>query len=343
MQARELHKLAINAGLRTQLRPARKGHMYVHWPCFDGASSAAITADFLEKNKIWKKTEFHEANYHLKEDWKNIRLQRPCAIPDFLYHSRAGLWMDHHEDPFVSVYFRQRYRKVINPFHYLDEEAPSCAGLAWRYFHEVFGYQNPHFEELAHWADIIDHARFSKVEEAVFGGAPALTISLGIMMDSGDGYCERLIRYLMTLSLEQVARIPEVEQRFNRVQGLTPLGLERFRSHAILNDDGIVVCDLDDSDTAVPRFAAFYLFPEARYSAEIRRSPGQAKVRINMNTWLDFESVNLAEIVQRILPGGGGHGGIGTITLYGDDVALASEKLAAVIAEIRKEERVQLP
>src|SRR5437867_9299784 len=79
----------------------REGTLYLHFPCFDGLVSAVLASDFLEQNG-WKfNRRFCPVNYHLRPTWISSHLRPPCAVVDFLYHSDAQFWADHHSTTFL--------------------------------------------------------------------------------------------------------------------------------------------------------------------------------------------------------------------------------------------------
>ena len=68
-------------------------------------------------------------------------------------------------------------------------------------------------------------------------------------------------------------------------------GLDRFKTAARIDGDSIVVFDVDTEGSFVSRYAPFYFFREARYSAGIMRWPGGAKITAMRNPWREFESL----------------------------------------------------
>src|ERR1700686_3869824 len=66
--------------------------LYFHYPCFDGLVSGVLACEFLEKRKDWNIGELHPVDYTMRDTWLASELRTPCAIVDFLYHSRAEFW-----------------------------------------------------------------------------------------------------------------------------------------------------------------------------------------------------------------------------------------------------------
>src|SRR5260370_12096923 len=70
------------------------------------------------------------------------------------------------------------------------------------------------------WAEKIDSAAYSSVEEAILGDAAALRISRTLSMEdeSGAEYARFLLRQLRDHDLSYVAELDEVKRREDRVR-----------------------------------------------------------------------------------------------------------------------------
>ena len=152
--------------------------LYFHFPCFDGLVSAVLAADFLE-TKGWSIREFCAVNYAIRSTWLSNRLKKPSAVVDFLYHPDADFWADHHPTSFLSPELRLAFNQQQNPWKMYRSDAPSCASLLWQYVSDCLSSERYH--EMVKWADIIDAARYSSVEEAIMGSAPALRIRSSLL------------------------------------------------------------------------------------------------------------------------------------------------------------------
>jgi len=255
---------------------------------------------------------------------------------DFLYHPQAEFWADHHLTTFLNEDSRKHFEGRQGPNLVYDERAGSCAGLLHEHLSRAFGHRNSRYEEMVRWAEKIDAARYDSVQEAILAPAPALQISTGLALGGAEGYCEDLVRSLRDGTLEQVADLPEVRRRFERAQALLESGLDRFAASARLEGDGIVVFDVDGKGALIRRYAPYYFYPEARYSAGIVRWEGGAKITAMRNPWRQFESVFLGKICEKL--GGGGHQRVGSVVLRGDRAAAAASMLERLLAEIRSAE-----
>lgn len=317
----------------------RKATLYLHFPCFDGVVSSVLTCEYLE-SQGWKFGRFCPTSYTLRPAWLSTRLSAPCAVVDFLYHPDAKFWADHHLTTFVNESARNDFvrRKENESWLFYDTKAGSCALLLWEKLADFFETEaSPRFREMVDWANRIDSARYSSVEEAVLGDEPAIQISFSLARNSSRDYCEFLIRALRRGTLRSVARLPEVRKRYQETRALIEVGLSRFRSSAQLVDGDIVVFDVEAKEKdMISRYAPFFFFPHARYSIGILRRAETAKITAMRNPWIEFKSAPLGSLFERF--GGGGHQRVGAVILGKDRYSKARMILNRMISEIRKTE-----
>lgn len=312
-----------------------EAHLYFHSPCFDGIVSAVLAWDFLESFQGWRSLILHPVNYDLRESWLTSSPQRPCAIVDFLYHPEAEFWCDHHVTTFLDEDTRKDFERRASPKLVYDGRAGSCAGLLWDHLAKAFGHRSYQYADMVHWAEKIDSARYESVDEAILSRAPAIRISLALALKDRGRYCEELVRALRYKTMDEVADLPEVRTRFEQAQSLVQVGLDRFKKAAQLESDEIVVFDVEGRDAIISRYAPFYFFPHAQYSAGIVRWEGGAKITVMRNPWREFESAYLGKICEKL--GGGGHQRVGSIVLHGEGASQAPYFLDRILSEIRNE------
>jgi hypothetical protein len=313
------------------------GSLYFHSPCFDGIASAVLAWEFLEERSGWQAPVLRPVNYDVRQTWLEKPLDRPAAVVDFLYHPDVEFWADHHLTTFLTDVARSDFERRKEPRLMYEQRADSCAGVLWRRLASDFGHRNARYAELVEWAEKTDSASYASVEEAITSTAPALRLSLGFALGQTEGYVETLVRELRGRPLEEVADLPEPRARFARARDLIQAGLDRFKRGARLEHDGIVVFDVDGRDAIVSRYAPYYFFPEARYSAGVVRWEGGATVTAMRNPWREFQSVPLGRIAETL--GGGGHQRVGAIMLHSDRVADAPSVLARLVEAIRDSEK----
>jgi hypothetical protein len=310
------------------------GHLLFHSPCFDGIASAVVLADFLA-TRGWEAIEFAPVNYHLRGTWLATPLPQPGAVVDFLYHPEAAYWADHHGTTFLTDTARADFQaKQPTPQLVYDTRAPSCAGLLWRHLQAAFKFRNPEREELVQWAEAIDAARYHSVEEVFAPRAPALRINASLTIpDDADAYCVRLVKALQTQALAEVAELSEVRGRIDEALAGEWQALEAFFAGAQLTPDGIVVFDFEDPTGLGNRYAPYFFFPEARYSAGIVRQPDGVRVTTMRNPWREFDCAHLGRLCEGL--GGGGHQRFGAVALPVEQSPQAAALLQRLVAGIR--------
>src|SRR5262245_47426854 len=141
---------------------------------FDGMVSAAILAHCLRAMGL--EGGWVGLNYDQRANWVHFQEGLRFAIVDFHFHPRAEYWFDHHPTTFLTPELRAQYRPSAR--WCWDEASPSCPPIILRHAREHWSLTPPErFEEMSRWSDVIDAARFTDVEQALFGDDPALRIS----------------------------------------------------------------------------------------------------------------------------------------------------------------------
>ena len=293
--------------------------LYFHYPCFDGIVSAALAWEFLEQKKSWRVDDLCPVNYTVRNTWLGTELKHPCAIVDFLYHPSADFWADHHATSMLTKGAEADYQRRKRHFPlYFDERAGSCASLLFRQFGpELAG--KPHFPEMVKWAEKIDSAQYSSVEEAILGDAPALKVNRSIQLEPGVDYARFLCRELRKHSLEDVAELDEVRERQGEVDRRTRAGLEKLgrldkgeRKWVKMEPGGVVKFEAElGNDEIINRYSGFHFEPDARYSLAVIHLEDGAAITAMRNPWREFPSIALGRIFETF--GGGGHQRVGSI------------------------------
>lgn len=295
-----------------------------------------LSSDFLTAARSVEDITLHGVNYHLRGTWKDLRLEQPSAVIDFLYHPEATIWFDHHLTTFLDRELQASYEYRKGPEIVYDSSAGSCAGLLWRHLWQELGYHNPFHGEKVAWAERIDAARYESPAEAIWSEAPALRINAALALGDREEFPKFLVEKLRSSSLAEVADLPETRTLSERFALLSEIGLERFRGNARLTTDGIVTFDVDGMDAVVSRYAPFYVFPEARYSVGIVRKGLRGTLTAMRNPWLEFDSVPLGEIFSDL--GGGGHRRVASAVLDSERLSEAPVLIARVLDAIRAAE-----
>ncbi len=320
---------------------ARSADLYFHSPCFDGIVSGVLAWEFLESVRGWKVERFRPVDYSSRGKWLKATLHTPSAVVDFLYHPQAQFWADHHVTTFLTKGARKHFdRRRGDLCLSYNDRIGSCALLLWEHLLDAFDFRNPRYREMVQWADKIDSARYDSVEEAILGDTPALRIRASLAPgEESEEYTRQLVQLLRYSTLEEVAELPKVRRRSDRIRFLVEAGLERFGNAARLEDGEIVVFDVDSRDVIVSRYAPYFFFPQARYSVGIVRTKEGAKITAMRNPWRDFPSAPLGSIFASC--GGGGHERVGALLLPGSRAAKANRIREYVLQEIRGQDPVR--
>ena len=313
----------------------KNAFLYFHSPCFDGIISAVVASDFLENHCRWVFERYCAVDYSLRDIWLSHSLGKRCAVVDFIYHPQATFWADHHTTTFLNAdtkrdFTRRRRGRTL----FYDDRLGSCSKLLWQALKDAFSYRNEAYSNMVEWAERIDSARYSSVAEAVLGETPALRIRASLGVNEDPGFFEGLVTALRSKTLDEVAGLPQVDIRARHVRSQIEAGLERLKHSIWVDDNGIVVFDVDSRGVAISRYAPYFFFPDARYSAGIVRSNHGTKITAMRNPWRDFPSVKLGKIFERF--GGGGHERVGSVLI--PDTLDARTTLHKIVDQIRFED-----
>jgi hypothetical protein len=316
-------------------------HLLFHSPCFDGAASAAMASDYFELTLGSAPAALIGVNYHLKDQWLSMPLARPFAVVDFLYHPEVDFWMDHHPTTFLTEALRIDFEAKKNPRLVYDKTATSCALLLWGKWGLSLGDRREHYQELVQWADLIDSAHYQSVEQAITLDSPALQINLALGVSRDKDFSKKLVALFRSRTLEEIAALPEIQSAFLNGRSLQERGLQKLRNSIRLTDEGIAVFEVDSTGVLVNRYAPFYFYPQARYSAGITRGLDDAKITVMRNPWREFPSAPLGQFSAVL--GGGGHQRVGSIVLRGAKASEAGLKLNQLLQQIIAWEKQQSP
>lgn len=297
---------------------------------FDGMVSAAILATILKEqhadSAAWK-----SINYDQRTDWMRFAEGQRFAIVDFHFHPRAEYWFDHHPTTFLSPELRAMYH--ASDRWQWDERSPSCPPLILRHAREHWSYEPPErFVEMARWSDIVDAARYTSVEQAVFGEEPALRIARALTVAPSPEWIDTLVGAMSQGTLEEVAAREDVEKAHQRASRNRDRALEQFPPTVAWQKDGVLLFDASSDKIRRERFAAFYHYPEIHYSVGVIPTRSGYHVSAGENPWnplpKDAPGAHIGEIMEAY--GGGGHRAVGGANPENLD---AARRVAAEVAE----------
>lgn len=297
---------------------------------FDGMVSGAILAHCLRKRG--EDVRWAGLNYDQRTDWANFQSGLRFAIVDFHFHPRAEYWFDHHPTTFLTPELRAQY--APSERWAWDEGSPSCPPLILRHARAHWGMEpSARFEEMARWSDVIDAARFTDVEQALFGDDPALRISRALAAAPDPNWSDTLVRDMIDGTLAEVAERPDVERSWQRAARNRDLALRQFPPLVDSTDQHVVLYDASSNKIRRERFAAFFHHADALYSVGVIPTRGGFHVTAGQNPWnLPGEGPHLGAVMESY--GGGGHRAVGGANAA--SLADARRIAAEVAARLRR-------
>ena len=322
--------------------------VFYHDKCFDGACSAVLFTKF-HRECIGTAAHFdyrglvHRAGSLFDESWWLPHGEN--AIVDFKYSASPRLtwWFDHHQSAFASpadeasFHAGQRHADgtpgPLASHQFFDPSYTSCAGWIAHIATTRFGMDLSGLQELLHWADIVDGAKYESAQAAVAMAEPAMQLTL--VIESTD-VSQQMIPLLTAMPLATVLTQPfvqhELEPLLERHRQLTALIGQRA-----LCDRGVIAFDITDHPTeGYNKFIPYALHPEGVYNVGLSRSSFRNKVSVGTNPWTTRrpdELANIAALCERY--GGGGHARVGAISFPVEAEQEARKAAAEIVAELR--------
>jgi hypothetical protein len=312
--------------------------VFYHGKCFDGTASAAVFSRFY-RERIHPGATFqfiglvHRAGALFDEDEftgdENV-------ILDFKYSPSPKItwWFDHHQSAFLTPEDAQHYRRGDKSHKFYDPEFKSCTKFLAQIAQEKFGFDPRPMQELIHWADIIDGAQFSSVQQAVEMAEPALKLTMAVEATNDPAFLPNLIPLLAEKSLQQVIQDPLVAPLIGPLMDRHRNSIEILRQRSECKQ-GTIYFDITDKDLeGYNKFIPYYLHPESVYSVGLSSSNFRVKVSVGSNPWTRQRNMlNLAKICERY--GGGGHARVGAISFPPGRDDDARKAAAEIVTELR--------
>jgi hypothetical protein len=299
------------------------GAMYLtilyHGNCFDGCASTALFGRFMaEREGTRLEGVIHRPMAHAQGDpFPPDAFAGPLnACVDFRYSADPGLhwWFDHHASAFMTPAHQAVFEARHEPQHFWDPTAPSCTGFISRTLREKFGWEGRGLEELVHWAEVIDAARFPSAAVAVRLEEPALKLMTLLEASQDPALADRVIEAMRTLPLARIVTQPWAAEPLAPLLARHQASIELYRKLARL-EQGVVQVDLLGTGLeSANKFIAYDLFPEARYTVVLSEDRKRTKVSVGSNPWPRRPRTHdISALCQRY--GGGGHPVVGAVSL----------------------------
>jgi hypothetical protein len=309
-----------------------------HDRCFDGACSAAVftrfyrqcvdaQAEFLYRGLMHRAGQlFDEGLFGAQEN----------VIVDFKYSSSPRLtwWFDHHQSAFLTEADAEHFRHDTSGKKFYGPEFHSCTKFLSHIASTRFGFEAPDLDDLVHWADLIDGARYPDIRTAVEMREPATQLTLVIEGTAEPDFCVRLIPELLSKPLKEIVALPHIQKAFRELYARHLQSIELIRGRAEWHDSVVFFDVADQNLEGFNKFIPYYLYPGSLYSVGLSRSPERIKIAVGSNPWNNApKTANLASICERY--GGGGHAKVAAISLPPTNLPQAREVAEKIVQELR--------
>ncbi|MFN7135194.1 MAG: hypothetical protein ACK4N5_24175, partial [Myxococcales bacterium] len=259
------------------------------------------------------------------------------VIVDFRYSVSPKLtwWFDHHVSAFPNPGEESHFRADQSGHKFYDPAAKSCTRFLARVASEKFGFDAEPLKELLEWAEIIDGALFPDARTAVRLEHPALRLMMVIEANPTKDFIPKIIGELQRRSLAEIIALPWVAEPLKPLFEKHEQAIEVVRRKARF-EDGVVFFDVADENLeTLNKFIAYELYPEARYTVTVSRTPGRAKVGVGSNPWKrESRTHDLAKICERY--GGGGHPVVGAVSYPTDQLEKARQTAGEILRELQQ-------
>jgi hypothetical protein len=300
-----------------------------HHNDFDGLATASIFSKYLylvEKIDL-EQIRFVSVDYNLKSNWAIYKLENPCAVLDFLYHSEADWWFDHHNSSFINE------ASINNPYKrskqkYWNTSFLSCPSLLvshlYTYDRKQSMFLKKMYKELITWSDIIDGAKYEKPNDLFGFENPYININKTLALDQSKAYHLDIIRAFYHNDLEILFNTILYKNLICDVKSKENESINILKK-IIKVENRVAYFDQSNHNIPFQRYLAYYLFPEVLFRVAIYKKDEQFSVSVNYNNWAKEKNrINLGELCRKL--GGGGRFDVGAVlaNTHEDAVSKAS-------------------
>jgi hypothetical protein len=310
-----------------------------HGHCFDGMSSAAVLTEFLRVRDGQELSfRYHGLDHQPGGSFVPAELLDgdENAVVDFRYTTDSKLtwFFDHHQSGLVGDEEKTHFASDASGQKFFDPKYGSCTKLIRDIAEAKFGHRAPGLDDLVHWADIIDAARFPSASMPVELKEPALRLMTVVEVHGTDAFlAPRIAKLASGVTLDELAAEPEVEKLLAPLLDVHARTCDAIRERARV-DGGVVFFDLADlGSDRYNKFIPYWLFPEARYCVAVTRGKQRSKISVGSNPWAKVPRTHdISEICASY--GGGGHPVVGAISLPPADIDRARAVAAEIVATL---------
>jgi len=337
---------------------------------FDGLSGAVILADFFINGLERKDVCWDYVVYSYSNDWQHKKLTgTDNAVIDFPFHEDADWWFDHHETSF-GEYSREfvenhkstpystkpdytnlrwdpekrKYDQIVEenlpqyryPHKYwkYDKQANSAAQVVLDYLKDTFDYHNRAFDEMMHWANIIDSANYESSEQANDLTCPYIKFnSIMEYYPKKDANLNSIVGlFLQGKSINEIIEVDFCKEIIDKMNAKIIKGREIISKHGTYkNDIFYSFVEEERDDYAFPRYW-WYNIENCKYHVVCLNQGDNYVYRVGKNPFIKFEDdINFGEICQKY--GGGGHAAVGAIIYKGNNPRKIYEEIIDMLEE----------
>lgn len=308
-----------------------------HGYCFDGMTSAALFTKLRQSlNDDQLSFAYRSCGYSPKLKSVPDRWLKgdENAIVDFKYAATKRLhwYFDHHVTAFDSE--RQLKRTHLDDGHlFYDPHYTSCAKLIADRALDHFGVDLSAQAELIEWADRIDSANFESPDEAIARNHPIMQFASVVERHGNTEFYQKMVPRLIREPLSAIVQSDEVQDRWAPIAVEHQGVLRRIREACELRGE-VVFADLHEHELpGSGKFVSYAVFPHARYSVTVLRTPKHFKLSIGYNPWSQkTRKHDIASICARY--GGGGHPVVGAVSISLDQVDRVLELATKITEEL---------
>lgn len=262
-----------------------------------------------------------------------VEVTEDDVLANVPYVPGCGLWFDHHAS-------EQERMDLQGKFKGDSRTAPSAARVVYDYYggKAKFG----RFDDIMTAVDKTDSGQLT-VDEI---SNPQGWIMLGFIMDPRTGLgrfqdyrisnyslMEKLIDYCRGMSIQDIMKLPDVQERVKRYNEQTSAFKEMITKHTRV-EANVIITDLRGVDTIYTgnRFMIYSLFPEQNISLWVIDGRNKQNCVISLGHSIVNRSskTNVGSLMLKY--GGGGHAMVGTCQVpYAD----ADKVLQEIIVKLK--------
>lgn len=252
-----------------------------------------------------------------------VQVNNNDVLANVPYCHGCGLWFDHHSSEMERLQLNDDFKIGSAPriFNGVSKHAPSCARVIYDYYGGVQELKKFDDSGLMKAVDQSDMADFT-IDEIM---SPSGWVLVSFIIDARTGlhrypfrieaeqFVRDMIGYCRTISLEQILKLPDVEERVNTYFEQEEKYREMIKNNSRI-EKNITILDLRNVDPIYSgnRFIEHAMFPEQNISVRVfwKRDHKTIFITAGRNIINRSSNINIGSLM--LAYGGGGHERVGT-------------------------------